>query len=100
MPFFLRPIFRSVFFNKTLRKGVFPTAKTFKAFHPEGGPDSPAAARERLEAAHQRYQDECATCAAREGIVKSSVFGAVSLADYMRFTTLHTRHHQKQIPTA
>ena len=100
MPFFLRPIFRGVFFKKALRTGVFPSAKTFKAFDPESGPDSPAAARERIEAAHQGYQNECAACATGDGIVKSSVFGSVSVADYMRFTTMHTSHHQKQIPTA
>jgi hypothetical protein len=100
MPFFVRPIFRGVFFNKAVRTGVFPSAKTFKAFNPESGPDDPAAARERLVAAHQKYQDECAACAASDGTVNSSVFGAVSVADYMRFTTMHTRHHQKQIPTA
>ena len=100
MPFFVRPIFRMVFFAKTVRSGNFPTAKTFRPFDPVEGPDTPAAARDRLTAAHDRYLAACSACAQKDGKVLSSVFGAVPVTDYMRFTTLHTRHHLKQIPTA
>ena len=100
MPFFVRPIFRTVFFAKTVKSGTFPTAKTFRPFDPVEGPATQAAARARLVAAHDRYLAACSACAQKDGKVISSVFGAVSVADYIRFTTLHTRHHRKQIPTA
>ena len=100
MPFFVKPIFRNVFFNKTIKSGSFPTARTFRPFEPLEGPDTPAAARGRVVAAHDRYLTACSAAAERDGTVTSSVFGAVSVADYMRFTTMHTRHHRKQIPTA
>jgi hypothetical protein len=100
MPFFMKPIFRNVFFNKTVRSGAFPTAKTFRPFEPVDEPDTPAAARDRVMAAHERYVTACAARAETTGTIISSVFGAVPVADYMRFTTLHTRHHRKQIPTA
>ena len=99
-PFFLRPILRGMVFKKAVKTGDFPKAKTFKAFDPPSGPETPAAARERLDSAHQKFQEACTACAHAEGMVKSSVFGAVSLSDYIRFTALHTRHHAKQIPTA
>lgn len=100
MPFFVRPVFRTVFFNKTVKSGAFPTAKTFRPFDPVEGPETPAAARDRVVAAHERYMTACSAVADRDGTITSSVFGAIPVADYMRFTTLHTRHHQKQIPTA
>jgi DinB superfamily len=100
MPFFVRPIFRTVFFNRTVKSGTFPTARTFKPFDPIEGPDTPVAARQRLAAAHDRYLNACSACAGKDGKVASSVFGAVSVTDYMRFTTMHTRHHRTQIPTA
>lgn len=100
MPFFVRPIFRTLFFNPTLKKNTFPTAKTFKAFDPIEGPATPAAARERLIAAHERYLATCKARAEQDGTVTSTVFGTVPVGHYMRFATMHTRHHQKQIPTA
>jgi hypothetical protein len=99
MPGFVRPVFRTLVFNRTVRSGRFPKARTFKAFDPAEGPPTPAAARDRLRAAHERFADACAACARGDGRMTSSVFGAVSVADYIRFVTLHTRHHRKQIPT-
>jgi hypothetical protein len=100
MPFFVKPIFRNVFFNKTVKSVNFPTAKTFRPFDPSDGPNPPAAARDRMVAAHERHLAACSVCAQKDRKVISSVFGAVPVADYVRFTTSHTRHHRKQIPTA
>lgn len=99
MPSLLRPIFRAIVLNRVLRSGTFPKARTFKAFDPPEGPESPAAARERLETSLDRFLAVCQARAREDGSCVSSVFGRVPVGDYLRFTTLHTRHHQKQIPT-
>lgn len=99
MPFFLKPAFRSFAVNRTLKKGAFPKARTFKPFDPPEGPATPAAARDKLTAAHERYLGACTNCASRGGTFAHSVFGTVPIDDYMRFTTMHTRHHRAQIPT-
>ncbi len=100
VPFFVKPIARTFVLNRTIKSGTFPSAKTFKAFDPPAGPESPAAARARLMAAHDRYIAACTACDERDGLIESSVFGRVPSEDYMRFMTLHTLHHRKQIPTA
>ena len=98
LPFFLRPVARGFLFNRVLRKGTFPKAKTNKAMNPASGPATPVEARARLEAAFARFDRECRACAQTAGIVASATFGRVSVADYARFTELHTRHHCKQMP--
>lgn len=100
LPFFLRPIARKLVLTRTLQSGTFPTARTFKDFNPQEGPTTPAAARERLRKAHQVYLDACHARARLDGKLTSSVFGTVPVGDYMRFSTMHIRHHQKQIPVA
>ena len=99
MPRFVRPVARRFLLQRTIRSGNFPKAKTFKPFDPIDGPESPAAARQRLVAAHERYERACAECSASDGTITSSVFGRVPVGDYMRFNTMHTRHHVKQIST-
>jgi hypothetical protein len=96
LPFFLRPVARGFLFNRVLRNGAFPKAKTNKAMDPAAGPPTPADAR--LEAALARFDGACRGCAAAGGMVPSTTFGTVSVADYARFIELHTRHHRKQMP--
>lgn len=50
-PAFLRPLVRGLFFNRVLKKGAFPKAKSSKAMDPDEGPATPAQARVRLEGA-------------------------------------------------
>src|SRR2546428_13133198 len=64
-PTMLRPIVRGLFFNRVLRKGRFPKAKTTKALDPPTGPAPPAAARRRLERALAPLDHACRTRAAR-----------------------------------
>ncbi|MDH4070223.1 MAG: DinB family protein [Ignavibacteria bacterium] len=98
-PSIFRPIVRGVFFNRVIRKRTFPKAKTNKPFDPESGPDSPAAAARRLNAAVQLFEKECRTCAGGTGVVRSTIFGDVSVGDYALFQELHTRNHTGQIPS-
>lgn len=97
LPRFVRPLVRSLFFNRVLRKGGFPKAKTGKAFNPASGPATPADARARLEAALAKFDRACRSRAAMGQKFESTLFGTISVADYARFIELHTRHHHKQI---
>jgi len=99
-PAFLRPLVR-LYFNRILKKGVFPTGwKAHKAMDPASGPATPAQARVRLEGALGRLDQECRGRAASGQHVVSTGFGTVSVEDFVRFSALHTRHHCKQMPGA
>ena len=90
----LRPI-ASFLFKRVLRTGVFPNGfKSHKAFNPASGPATPAEARIRVEAAHQKYDEACRRIAA-DGRPITSGFGLVPVEDLVRFSELHTRHHTR-----
>jgi len=103
LPFFLRPLARMMF-NRAVKTGSFPRAKTNKkmdpAKAPAAGPASASGARSRLETALAAFDAACRARVAAGEPVNSGAFGKVSVEDYVRFTELHTRHHTKQIPTA
>ena len=100
-PAFLRPLLRLLFFNRILKKGVFPKGfKAMKAMNPTSGPATPAEARVRLEGALARFDQECRRRAANGQHVLSTGFGTVSVEDFVRFNAIHTRHHCKQMPGA
>jgi hypothetical protein len=94
-------LIRLAFFNRVMRTGKFPKAKTNAGMVPSTGPATPADAATRLDAAWKRLAAASSAAAARGDKVKSQTFGSVLLTDYVRFQEYHTRHHQKQmIPTA
>ena len=96
----LRPLLK-LYFNRILKKGVFPKGwKAHKALDPATGPATPAQARVRLEGALARFDQECRRRADSGQHVVSTGFGTVSVEDYVRFSALHTRHHCKQMPGA
>ena len=98
-PAFLRPLLRVFFFNRILKKGVFPKGfKAHKSMNPTSGPATPAEARVRLEGALARFDEECRRRVASGQDVVSTGFGSVSVEDFVRFSALHTRHHCKQMP--
>jgi DinB family protein len=97
IPAFLRPLAR-LYINRILKKGVFPNGwKAHKTVDPASGPATPAEARVRLERAHARFDQECRKRAA-SGKHVVSADGTRSVEDFVRFNTLHTRHHCKQMP--
>ena len=99
-PAFLRLLAR-LFFYRILKKGAFPKGlKANKALNPVSGPATPAEARVRLEGAFARFDQECRRRVASGQHVVSTGFGKVSLEDLVRFDTIHTRHHCKQMPGA
>ena len=100
-PALVRPLFRLLFFNRILKKGVFPKGfKAHKALNPTSGPATPAEARVRLEGALARFDQECRRRVASGQHVVSTWFGTVSIEDLVRFSAVHTRHHCKQMPGA
>src|SRR2546421_1936553 len=99
-PAFLRPLLR-LYFNRILKKGVFPTGfKAHKAMNPTSGPATPAEARVRLEVGLARFDQECRRRVAGGHHLVSTGFSTVSVEDYVRFNAMHTRHHCKQMPGA
>ena len=99
-PAFVRPLAR-LYFNRILKKGVFPNGwKSNKAFDPASGPATPAQARVRLEGALARFDEECRRRAASGQHAVSTAFGTVSIEDYARFSAMHIRHHCRQMPGA
>jgi hypothetical protein len=101
LPALLRPLAR-FFFRRVLRTGTFPKARASKEMDPAlaglAGPASPAEARARLDRGLAAFERACRERAASGGDVPSLAFGRVPVAEYARFTALHTRHHAKQIP--
>jgi DinB family protein len=100
-PAVLRPLLRLLFFNRILKKDVFPKGfKAHKAMNPASGPATPSEARVRLEGALARFEQQCHRRVANGQQVVSTGFGTVSVEDFVRFGALHTRHHCKQMPSA
>jgi hypothetical protein len=101
LPAIARPLAR-LFFKRVLKTGKFPKSKTAKAMDPAAGPSAgpatPGEARDRLNGALAKFEEDCRARAAAGDAVPSGAFGRVALEDYVRFTELHTRHHTHQIP--
>jgi hypothetical protein len=89
---------RTVLLKRVLRTGTFPKARTNKAMNPESGPGSPAQARARLQEALGRLEAASLAKGGADARLSSGTFGSVAVGDYVRFQTLHTRHHGRQFP--
>jgi len=97
LPAVVHPLVRGLLFKRVLRKGGFPKAKTNKAMNPVSGPATPAEGRIRLETAHQKFDEACRQIASHGERLRTTVFGAVPVEEYVRFMELHTRHHGRQL---
>lgn len=100
LPFFLRPLARRFLFDRVVRTGRFPKARTNAAMDPKRGPESPQEARQRLYAALAAFSGACSEAAASGDTMTSGTFGTIPVADYVRFMTAHTRHHRLQLPAS
>jgi hypothetical protein len=96
-PAVVQPIVRGLLFKRVLRKAAFPKARTSSAMNPVSGPATSAEGRVRLETAHQKFDEACRQAASRGEQIRTTIFGAVLVEDYVRFMELHTRHHGKQM---
>jgi hypothetical protein len=97
LPFFLKPVARTMLFNRVVRSGVFPRARTSRPFNPIEGPATPVDAQRRLEQAVGSFIEACRECSAGNQPVKSIVFGVVTVDDYAKFQECHIRHHTRQL---
>jgi hypothetical protein len=98
VPFFLRPIVRLMMFRRILRRNAFLKMKTGEGFDPPAGSATATQARVRLEAALTWFDQACRARADSGLEVASTIFGAVSVPDFVRFQELHIRHHLLQMP--
>ena len=96
-PRVIRPLFRTVFFNRILRSGVFPKARTGNALDPAVGPGTPAEGRVRLEAAFARFESACRASVASARDINHPLVGHIAPDDFARFQGLHVRHHHAQL---
>jgi|SRR4051812_11831466 hypothetical protein len=97
LPAIAHPVLRIVF-RRLLTAKSWPKGKTTRAMNPEAGPPTPADGRTRLHAAHARYEAACRELAARGVPIRTPMFGAVPVADFVRFMEQHMRHHGRQLP--
>ncbi len=97
LPAILHPVLRVLLFRRVLRNGAFPKARTNAAMNPATGPASPAEGRVRLETAHQQFAEAAREFVSPDGRMRTTMFGAVAVEEYVRFMELHTRHHAKQL---
>ena len=100
LPAPVRFMARNFFFKRVVKTGKFLKGRTTKSFDPIAGPDTPAAARTRMDAAVGRFEAACRARAVSHQDFYSSVFGTISVGDYIKFQEMHTRHHCSQIPSA
>jgi hypothetical protein len=97
LPALVHPLVRALLFRRVWRNGTFPKARTNKAMKPASGPGNAIEGRARLEAAHGKFAAACRQAASRDERMRTTIFGVVPVLDYVRFTELHTRHHDKQM---
>ena len=98
LPAIIHPVVRGLLFKRVLRKAEFPKARTNKAMDPASGPATPAEGRTRLETPHQKFDEVCRHVSTHGERMRTTIFGAVPVEDYVRFMELHTRHHGRQMP--
>ena len=99
-PRFLRPIIRAVGFNSILKKGAFPDrTRGPKVFAPSTAHPAYEVSAARMEAAVASLESQTREMArAGQLAFEHPVFGQIGVAEYVRFSELHTRHHALQLP--
>src|SRR5262249_17728482 len=91
IPAILHPIVRTVLFRRVLKNATSPKARTNKAMDPISGPDTAVEGRVRLETAQEKFEAACRELASSDGLMRTTAFGTVPVADYVRFMEIHTR---------
>jgi len=99
IPSFLRPLPRALIFKPVLKKGVFPektrAPAVFDSSKEHLSYDFSAARLERAIADLESHVREMAKHG--KDAFDHGFFGRLSIVDYLRFNTLHTAHHEKQL---
>ena len=97
LPVVVHPLLRIVF-RRLLNARSWPKGKTTRAMNPDAGPSTAMEGRARLQAAHARYEAACRELAARGAPIRTPMFGAVPVEDFVQFMAQHIRHHWRQLP--
>jgi hypothetical protein len=98
LPAPIQSLVRAFLFRRVLRRETFPRARTNPAMNPASGQSSPAESARRLDQVLAAFLEASGDVDRAGGVVRSSTFGRVPLADYVRFQALHVRHHRGQMP--
>jgi hypothetical protein len=93
IPRLFRPLVRTLYLRRVLKRGRFPKGKVKGLFTPALNPPRDATLA-RLRAAAAAFEAEVPRA---PGPLDHPVFGNVPVADYVRFNALHTRHHERQL---
>lgn len=98
MPRWIRPIIRTLFFNKVLKTGRFPKgAQAPVQFQPTSGPPPVDQGIKRVEKAAADFAVEARRRGAPGLTIDHPVFGRIRVTDYVRLNHIHTRHHAAQL---
>ena len=96
LPAPVRFLARTLFFNRVVRSGRIPKARTNPPMNPGSGPASPAEGKARLATALSAFEEQARSLPANAR-VRSTAFGDISAMDWVIFQAAHTRHHHPQI---
>jgi Protein of unknown function (DUF1569) len=96
MPRWLRPIVRVLYLGKVMKTGRFPKgSKAPERLRPSPEPLPLEESLARIEKARADFEAEARK---RAGLsIDHPVFGRIRVADYVRLSQLHTRHHARQL---
>lgn len=99
LPFFLRPILRSFFFEPVLKKGFPKKGKGHSVFAPAHSPMPRDQLCARIDSEVAALEAD-ARAMANSGKVEFTrgFFGRVPVADYVMFNALHFDRHREQLP--
>ncbi len=100
IPKFLRFIPRKLGFDPTIKKRRFPEKQRGPAiFAPSKDHPAYDVSVAKLERAIIALESHVRNViAANQHSFEHTFFGRVSIVDYVRFGTLHTEHHERQLP--
>lgn len=93
----LRPVLRALVLRRVNRSGRLPNGRTPPAFSPGLPPPAPAQGRARLERSLGEFEDACGTHLSATSQIASTVFGRITLGEFVRFQEVHVRHHAYQV---
>jgi hypothetical protein len=101
-PRLLRPVVRAVAFTGILRKGAFPEkSKGPRVFAPSSGHPGFETTAARMETAVASLESQVRSMqSAARHTFEHPIFGRIGVADYVKFSELHAKHHEQQLRAA
>lgn len=99
-PTWVRPWLKFRYLRQILRSGQLPAgARAPREARPRDGPFDRAATLAALAEAAATFEDAIARrWEGREAVLTHHVFGSMPIRTGLRFVTVHTEHHTRQLP--